>query len=95
MGNRPRRLNSHTSRIATFRTIDEEAEFWDTHDSTEFEDEFEVVTDVKFVAAQPNEPIVLTFDDEVLAALTAKARELKTSPATLARKWVLERLQTG
>jgi hypothetical protein len=39
------------SRIPTFSTIEEEAEFWDTHDITEFEDELELVTDVRFVKA--------------------------------------------
>lgn len=95
MGNRPCRRNLPESLIPAFRSVEEEAEFWDTHDSTEFEDEFEEVTDVKFVAAQPKEQVVLTFDDDVLAALTAKARALKTSPTTLARRWILERLQTG
>jgi CopG antitoxin of type II toxin-antitoxin system len=31
------------SRIPIFETLEEEAEFWDTDDSTEFEDEFEPV----------------------------------------------------
>lgn len=29
-----------TSRIPVFDSLEEEAEFWDTHDSTEFEEEF-------------------------------------------------------
>lgn len=40
------------SRIPAFSSTEEEAEFWDTHDSAEFEDEFETVTDVKFVKAK-------------------------------------------
>jgi len=40
-----------TSRIPTFSKIEEEAEFWDNHDITEFEDELELVTDVTFVTA--------------------------------------------
>ncbi len=32
------------SRIPTFQTYQEEAEFWDTHDTTDFEDEFRPVT---------------------------------------------------
>jgi hypothetical protein len=44
----------HTkSRIPTFSTIQEEAEFWDNHEITEFEEELELVTDVKFVKASP------------------------------------------
>ena len=40
------------SRIPAFKTIEEEAEFWDTHDSSEFDDEFETVTDVRFVRSK-------------------------------------------
>ena len=35
------------SRIPEFRSVQEAAEFWDTHDSTEFEDEWEP-TDLEF-----------------------------------------------
>ena len=31
------------SRIPEFKTIEEEAEFWDTHDTTDYEDEFKPV----------------------------------------------------
>ena len=31
------------SRIPDFATLEEEAEFWDTHDTAEFEDEWEPV----------------------------------------------------
>ena len=41
------------SRIPHFNSIEEEAEFWDTHDSTEFEDEWEEVTE-DFLAAGEN-----------------------------------------
>ncbi len=35
------------SKIPILKTIEEEAEFWDSHDTTEFEDEFEPI-DVVF-----------------------------------------------
>jgi len=81
------------SRIPEFSSVEEEAKFWDTHDTTEFEDEWEEVTDIVFVAAQPKDGIWLRFDDAVLAELTRIAREQKSSPQTLARRWVLQRLQ--
>ena len=37
------------SRIPVFKTIEEEADFWDTHSLEEFADELEEVTDVEFV----------------------------------------------
>jgi hypothetical protein len=39
-----------TKRIPKFASIEEEAVFWDTHDTTEFEDEFE---EVEVVFADP------------------------------------------
>lgn len=38
------------ARIPDFRSLEEEAEFWDTHDLTEFEDELEPV---EFEIAKP------------------------------------------
>jgi hypothetical protein len=35
-------------KIPEFKSIQEEAEFWDAHDMTEFLDEFEEVDDVVF-----------------------------------------------
>jgi CopG antitoxin of type II toxin-antitoxin system len=79
-------------RIPEFRSVEEAAEFFDTHDTTEFEDEWEEFTDVRFQAAQPKDGVWLRFGDETLAALTNLAREQMTSPAVLARRWILERL---
>lgn len=39
----------HSHLIPSFRSIEEEAEFWDTHDTVDFEDEWELVTDVTLV----------------------------------------------
>ena len=36
--------NQHPNRIPDFPSIEEEAEFWDTHDTTDFEEEFHLVT---------------------------------------------------
>lgn len=79
-------------RIPTFQSIEEAAEFFDTHDTAELAGEWEEVTDVRFQAAQPKDGIWLRFDDETLAALTKLAREQQSSPAAMARRWVLERL---
>ncbi|MGH2557503.1 MAG: CopG family antitoxin [Thermomicrobiales bacterium] len=80
------------SRIPSFRTIAEEAEFWDTHDITEFADELDEVTDVVFGSVQSKDALVLRFVGDDLTALVERAREEDVSPATLVRGWVLERL---
>ncbi len=58
---------AHKSRIPEFKTIEEEAEFWDTHDSTEFEDEFTEVEDVQFVMKTYKKPLTLRLEEQSLA----------------------------
>ena len=81
------------SRIPTFQTIEEEAEFWDTHDTTEFEDEFEDVADVKFIRLLSDGRLILWLEPEQAAALKQRAEEEGTYPARLALTWILEHLQ--
>jgi hypothetical protein len=83
---------STSSRIPTFKTIEEEAEFWDTHDLTEFADELEEVHGVSFYAVESPDVVTLRFTGEELAALAKRAREQQISPAALAWRWVMERL---
>ena len=52
------------SRIPTFKTIEEEAAFWDTHSSEEFADELTPVEDVKFVKAHSKKALTVRFDEE-------------------------------
>ena len=83
-----------TSRIPTFSSVEEAAEFWDTHDSSEFEDEFEDVTgEVEIVGIRLPNAITLKLDEATLAALDERAAARGMGAATLAREWILERLQ--
>ncbi|MDO8688412.1 MAG: CopG family antitoxin [Dehalococcoidia bacterium] len=83
------------SRIPEFKTIEEEAEFWDTHSTTEFEDEFEEVRDVQFVVSRgrPKKGITVRVDEETLSALTDQAHLQGIGPSTLVRMWILQRLR--
>lgn len=78
-------------RIPEFGSIQEEAEFWDTHDTTDFEDEFKPVK-VHF-AKNLSEGITIRFDPETLAELRKQARQKGMGPTTLARMWILEQLR--
>ena len=89
---RPKR---ERSRIPHFKTIEAESVFWDTHDLTEFEDELEVVTDVRFVRAEgrpAKKAITVRLEADTLEALTQQARAKGVGPSTLARMWIRERL---
>ncbi|TAK34301.1 MAG: hypothetical protein EPO21_10160 [Chloroflexota bacterium] len=85
------------SQISTFRSVEEEAEFWDTHSTTEFEDEFEEVRDVRFVVTRgrPKKAITVRLPEEALADLAREAQQKGIGPSTLVRMWILEHLRRG
>lgn len=80
-----------TSRIPNFTSREEEAQFWDTHDFTDYADEFHPVR-VR-VAKNLSEGITIRFDHKTLSALRNRASEKGIGPTTLVRMWVLEHLK--
>src|SRR5713226_4590411 len=81
------------SRIPTFKTIEEEAAFWDTHSSEDFADELTPVEDVKFVKARSRKALTVRFDEDTFEELTREASEKGIGPSTLARMVILEHLR--
>lgn len=77
-------------RIPEFKSIQEEAEFWDKHDTTDYEDEFKPVK-VRF-AKNLSQGITVRLDPGTLGELRDLARSKGIGPTTLARMWILERL---
>ena len=79
--------------IPQFATREEEAEFWDTHDFTDYWDELEPAN----LKAGPNVAssilVSLDLDGGSLTRLCEKADSLGVNIETLARTWILERLQ--
>ena len=69
-------------------SIRELAEFWDTHDLTDFEDELEEVRKPVF---QPGATVPLTPRDAKVVNAIAKARGI--SPRALIQKWISERIE--
>ncbi len=79
------------SSIPDFATHEEEAEFWDKHDITDYLDELKPV-DVRF-AKNLSAGMTVRFDPETSAELRAIAQEQGIGPTTLMRMWVLDRLK--
>ena len=79
------------SRIPRFKTYEEEAEFWDTHDTTEFEDEFVELKRI-YVARPLIHTLAVRMDAKTIDRLAAVGRKKGIGPSTLARMWLLERL---
>jgi predicted DNA binding CopG/RHH family protein len=79
-------------RLPTFANEQEEAEFWATHDSMQYQEDSEAV-EVTFEDARPRKTqISLRLDAESIAELRAVARRKGVGYQTLIRMWVVERL---
>jgi len=68
------------------------AEFWQTHDLTDFEDALVEVTEPVFQRA---ERLSVSLPAADLAALRARARQEHTPETALVSKWIHERLHAG
>lgn len=79
-----------SQRIPRFRSIEEEAEFWDTHDSTEFEDQFRP-TRLKF-AEHVEHLFAIPLEPKVIDLLLNVARERGIDPMALAGEFIAEGL---
>ena len=79
--------------IPIFKSIEEEAEFWDTHDTEEFGDEFEEV-EVKFARPLKHKwMLTLELDEETFNQMKKLAEGAGKKPGVLIRSWVLEHLK--
>ena len=78
-------------RIPSFANIEEEAEFWDTHDTGDFDEEFQVVE----VTVNPGfaQQLHVELKARDIDALSRLARGKGIGPATLARMWIEEHLR--
>lgn len=80
------------SRIPRFKSYEEEAEWWDSHDTTEFEDEFKPVK-LEFV-----KPLVhilgVRLDAKTIDQLANLGSEMGIGPSTLVRMWIMEKLKS-
>jgi hypothetical protein len=78
--------------IPDFESIEEEAEFWDTHDFTDYEHELEPV---EFEIVKPLKStwmLSIRLEKETFDALQAVAKRKGLGASTLARMWILEEL---
>jgi len=77
------------SRLPKTDSIEKLAEFWDTHDLTDFEDELEEVTEAAFVRAPA---IKVHLESRDAKAVEQMAHAKGISREELIRAWVLEKL---
>ena len=78
------------SPLKPFKSLEEEANFWDTHSMV---DEINDGTLVGFHQANKTSTLTIRFQPELLQKLRDKAFKKGIGPTTLARMWILENLQ--
>lgn len=77
------------SPIPPFKTLEEEANYWDTHSVV---DDIDDGTLVGFHPANKNRTLTIRFSDKALQSLREQAFKLGIGPTTLARMWLMEKL---
>ena len=77
--------------IPEFKSREEEAKFFDTHDMADYQHEFKTVK-VKF-AKNLSEGITVRFDKVTIEKLREIAHEKGVGPTTLARMWIMDQLR--
>jgi hypothetical protein len=77
------------SKLTKTDSIQKLAEFWDTHDVTDFEDELEEVAEPVFVRGSA---IKVHFESREADAVEQMAQAQGVSPEELIRAWVLQKL---
>ena len=81
-----------TQHLPKTDSIQELAQFWDTHDLTDFEDELEEVKDRVF---EPSTVIPLNLESDEAEAVRRIAEAEGIADAELIRGWVREKIHAG
>jgi len=86
------------SRIPDFKTIQEEADFWDSHSTAEFEDEWEPMEgplEVLMYRAAPKKALTVRLEPDLIEMLGEVARTKGVGSSTLARMWIMDQLRSA
>ena len=76
--------------IPPFKTLNEEANYWDTHSVI---DKIDKRTVVSFHQANKSDTITIRFQPDHLKILRQAAQERGIGPTTLVRMWTLEKIR--
>ena len=80
--------------IPPFKTLDEEADFWDTHDtSLLFKNPKTPLSKLPLIEKEKEEVLTVRLQESIKEQLTHAARMKGINPSTLARMWLIEKLR--
>ena len=84
-----------TDPIPKFKSLKEEAEFWDTHSLADYWDKWKDA-DIVFELEKPREEtLVVRLQKELKDRMKKIARSRGLDVSTLARMWFMEKVQTN
>ena len=87
-----RHIQKHKE-LPKFKTIEEEARFWDTHSFSDYWDDWEDV-DIVFELKKPREEtLIVRLQKNIKERLERIARSKGLNVSTLARMWLMEKMQ--
>lgn len=79
--------------IPGFKNKKQEAEFWDTHDFTDFLDQTKK-TDLKINLKAPKDDVLtIRLQPQLKRQMNQLATEMGTQTSTLARMWLIEKIK--
>lgn len=82
-----------TKRIPTFKSLKEEAKFWDTHSFADYWDQFKDVDIVVELQKPVEETLILRLQKSLKRELEKIAKKQGISVSSLSRMWLMERLR--
>lgn len=79
--------------IKPFKTLEEEANFWDTHDISPFFDNKKVsLKDLELIEKEKKEVLVIRIQKSIKKKIEKIAKAKGVNPTTLSRMWLIEKL---
>jgi hypothetical protein len=88
-----RRKPTEIVTLPAFQSDQEAGDFWDTHSPLDYPEDFQE-TPATFARPLLKRGLTIPLSEDTLAQLTRLGRERGIGPATLARMWILEHLQS-
>ena len=85
---------SNTTHIPKFKTIKQEADFWDSHDSGEFMDELKVLKGTYSPSGDTKTTMTIRLDPSLKKKVDTIAKSYDISTSSLVRMWMVDRLRS-
>jgi predicted DNA binding CopG/RHH family protein len=82
-------MEKNGEKLPGFESVDEEVEFWENHDVTDFLDELEDLDDVEYKQGK-DRVVSVRLPQELVDKLKAYAKSQEIPHTTLVRRWIID-----